>query len=63
MEPDDVYCGVCGQKYAKADIKSEPIIDGGQQMESEEFKALEAKLNAEARVRPSDVEAPAQEMQ
>jgi len=52
-EPNDVYCGACGQKFeTPAPIAPEP------QFSVEEIAALEAK----ARMRPSDVEVPPQEI-
>jgi hypothetical protein len=46
-EPDDIFCGGCGQKFGPAAV---PVIE----LSEEEIAALEAK----ARMRPSDVEVP-----
>jgi hypothetical protein len=50
-EPDDVFCGGCGQKFG------EPVVPIPE-LSEEEITALEAK----ARQRPSDVEAPINEV-
>lgn len=46
-EPDDTYCGSCGQKFGALAV---PVPE----LSEEELKALEAA----ARARPSDVEVP-----
>lgn len=51
-EPDDVFCAGCGQKFG---IPVVPV----KELSEEEIAALEAQ----ARLRPSDVEAPPQEIQ
>jgi CDGSH-type Zn-finger protein len=51
-EPNDEYCGGCGQKFG---LPAVPV----KELSEEEVAALEAK----ARMRPSDVETPAQEIQ
>ena len=50
-EPNDVYCGACGQKFGSAAI---PVPE----LSEEELMALEKKV----RTRPSDVEVPPQEV-
>ena len=50
-EPDDVFCGGCGQKFGAAAV---PVPE----LTEEEIAALEAK----ARTRPSDVESPVVEV-
>jgi hypothetical protein len=64
MEPDDQFCGICGQKYTApaAPKEAEPLIDATAQMASDEFKKIEAELLAKRRTIPSDVEAPVQEV-
>lgn len=50
-EPDDQFCGGCGQKFGPPAV---PIPE----LNEDEIAALEAK----ARTRPSDVEAPVNEV-
>jgi hypothetical protein len=49
--PDDVYCGSCGAKFGLPPL---PALE----LSEEEIAAIEAK----ARMRPSDVEAPVSEV-
>ena len=50
-EPDDMFCGGCGQRFGAAAV---PVPE----LSEEEIAALEAK----ARTRPSDVESPVVEV-
>jgi hypothetical protein len=53
----DNFCGKCGKPFAEPKIEAVPIPE-----QDPEFMALQEKLEAKARVRPSDIEAPTQEL-